>query len=198
MFKTILMDKWVELDAAVQLHYGLEDGDEITMKGVLAVKHGRFIKVLMPFIRLTGALVPVEGDNFIVTVSNKRVGNTFYWHRLFEKDNKTYVFKSKMQQVDDYIIEFVGLGIGIKLQLDVSKGALVYIDKGYVLKVGKVIIPLPIGLLMGKSSITEFVDDRTGHDLEMCFVVNHPWFGFGFSYMGYFMLDKPSVTAEVE
>ncbi len=186
MFKTILSEQWKLLSPAVQQHYGIEDGEKITMQGELAVRHGKFIKMLMPFIRLTGALVPVEGDKFTVTVENKRVGDTFYWHRLFEKDNKVYEFDSKMERYGDDVVEFVGLGIGIKMGLKVSDGGVLYIDKGYVFKLGSKLIPVPIGMLVGKSVIEEFTSESSSNDLEMRFVVNHPWFGFGFSYMGFF------------
>ncbi len=190
MFKKILAEQWDLLSPAVQQHYGIQDGEEITMQGELAVKHGRFIKLLMPLIRLTGALVPVEGEKFNVTVENKRIGDTFYWHRRFKKNNKVYEFKSKMQQFDNNIVEFVGLGIGIRMGLKVVDGGLVYKDKGYVFKLGSILIPIPLRLLIGKSFIEEFTTKDTPHDLEMRFVVNHPWFGFGFSYMGYFNFKK--------
>jgi len=186
MFRNLLSDQWSSLSPAVQKHYGITEGEEISMQGELAVKHGRYIKLLMPLIRLTGALVPVEGEKFIVTVKNKRAGNTFYWHRQFKKDNKTYVFKSKMQQYGNDIVEFVGLGVGIRMGLHEEQGALIYEDKGYVLKLGSIFMPVPIGLFIGKSSIKEFVTEGSDHDLEMQFVVNHPWLGFGFSYMGFF------------
>lgn len=190
MFKTLLAKQWGLLSPALQQHYGIQDGEEITLQGELAVKHGRFMKLLMPLIRLTGALVPVEGDKFSVTVENKRIGNTFYWHRRFKKDNKVYEFKSKMQQYGNDIIEFVGLGIGLRIGLKVKDRGLAYEDKGYVFELGSMLIPIPLRLLVGKSFIEEFTSKDSLHDLEMCFMVNHPWFGFGFSYMGYFNFKK--------
>ena len=190
MFKTLLADQWELLSPMVQQHYGIQDGEEITMQGELAVKHGQFIKLLMPLIRLTGALVPVEGEKFDVTVENKRIGNTFYWHRRFKKDNKIYEFKSKMQKFDNNIVEFVGLGIGIRMGLKVVDGGLVYEDKGYVFKLGSILIPIPLRLLIGKSFIEEFTTEDSPHDLEMRFIVNHPWFGVDFSYMGCFNFTK--------
>ncbi|MCU7835284.1 MAG: DUF4166 domain-containing protein [gamma proteobacterium symbiont of Taylorina sp.] len=191
MFKNILSNQWTSLSPILQKHYGINDGEEIKMQGELAVKHGRFIKLLMPFIRLTGALVPVEGEKFIVTVENKRIGNSFYWHRAFKKDNKSYEFNSKMQQFDNDIVEFVGLGIGIRMGLQVSDGGLVYEDKGYVLKVGNKLLPIPLHFLIGKSVIEEFVSNNDSNDFNMRFVVNHPWFGFAFSYSGYFTVFAP-------
>ncbi|MDH5388750.1 MAG: DUF4166 domain-containing protein [Gammaproteobacteria bacterium] len=190
MFRKILSDQWELLSPAVQRHYGIEDGEKITLRGELAVRHGKFIKMLMPFIRLTGALVPVEGEKFKVTVKNKRVGDTFYWHRVFKKDNKVYEFNSKMQQFDNDIVEFVGLSIGIRMGLKVISGGLTYEDKGYVLKIGSKLISIPLGLLVGKSVIKEFTTNEEVHDIEMEFIVNHPWFGFGFSYMGFFEIIK--------
>jgi len=188
MFKTLLATQWDLLDPAIQQHYGLEDGETIKMVGQLEVKHGRFIKLMMPLIHLTGALVPIEGKNFTVTVENKRVGDTLYWHRQFEKDNKVYQFKSKMQQFDNDIVEFVGLNIGIRLGISVVDSSLVFEDKGYVFKLGSKLIPIPLRLLMGTSFITEFKTPDSPHDFDMDFIVKHPLFGFGFSYSGYFDL----------
>ncbi len=188
MFKTILSDQWQHLSPALQRHYGINDGEEIKMQGKLAVKHGKFIKILMPLIRLTGALVPIEGENFEVTVKNKRIGDTFYWHRQFKKDDKVYQFNSKMQQFDNDIVEFVGLGMGIRMGLKVKNGGLAYEDKGYIFKLGRQLIPIPLHWLIGKSVIEEFINNDSSNDFDMRFIVNHPWFGFGFSYMGYFNL----------
>lgn len=191
MFKNILSNQWTSLSPVLQKHYGISNGEEIKMQGELDVKHGRFIKLLMPLIRLTGAFVPVEGDKFVVTVKNKRIGDFFYWHRIFQKDNKIYEFNSKMQQFNNDIIEFVGFGVGIRMGLHVSNGGLVYEDKGYVLKIGKKIIPIPLHILMGKSAIEEYAGNDNSNDFNMRFIVNHPWFGFAFSYSGYFNCVSP-------
>ena len=186
MFKNILSNQWDSLSPVLQNHYGLKNNETIVLQGKLSVKYDRFISLLMPLIRLTGALVPVEGDDFLVTVENKRIGNTFYWHRKFEKDNKTYEFNSKMQQFNNDIVEFVGLGIGIRMGLSVDDGGLVYKDKGYVIKIGNNLVSIPIHWLIGQSDITEFVVKDSSNDIDMKFVVKHPWFGFAFSYEGYF------------
>lgn len=190
MYQELLSNKWDLVDPAIKKHYGIKEGEKSRLKGVLAVKHGTFFKLLMPFIRLTGALVPVEGDDFAVTVENKVIDNTFYWHRWFTKNNKTYEFKSKMQLYKGDVIEIVGFNIGIRMGVDVIDGAIVYEDKGYIIKLGSLIVPIPLRLFMGKSDIKEFTDKNTPHDLEMDFVVNHPLFGFGFSYKGYFNFTK--------
>ncbi|MCW8932809.1 MAG: DUF4166 domain-containing protein [Gammaproteobacteria bacterium] len=186
MFKNILSNQWTALNPILQKHYGINEGETIKMQGELAVKHGRFIKLLMPLIRLTGALVPVEGEKFVVSVENKRIGNTLYWHRSFKKNNEEYEFNSKMQQFENDIIEFVGLGIGIRMGLQVLDGGLIYEDKGYVFKIGKKIIPIPLNILIGQSVIKEYVCNNNPNDFNMKFVVTHPWFGFAFSYSGYF------------
>lgn len=189
MFKEILSDEWPLLHPVLQQHYGIKEGETIRMHGELAVRHGKFIKLLMPFIRLTGALVPVEGDSFIVHVENKRIGDTLYWHREFQKENKVYSFDSKMQQFGDDIVEFVGLGIGIRMGLRIKDGGLVYDDRGYVFKLGSRLIPIPLNLLMGKSVIEEFKTNDIPGEFEMKFIVIHPWFGFAFSYMGNLSLE---------
>ena len=190
MYKTLLSDKWDKVSPSVQKHYGITEGQSVTLKGELEVKHGRFIKLLMPLIRLTGALVPVEGKGFSVTVENSVIDDNFYWHRTFNKDGKNYIFKSKMSIYQGDVIEYVGLNIGIRMGVDVIDGAVVYEDKGYIFKLGPLHIPIPLRLLMGKSEVSEFESNNDNQDIEMKFTVNHPWFGFGFSYMGYFNIIK--------
>ena len=196
MFKKILNEQWNSLSPMVQKHYGLNQGESFNLKGQLAVKHGRFIKLLMPFIRLTGALVPVEGDNFEVTVENKRIDDCYYWHREFKKNGKCYIFDSTMQPFGQDIVEFVGLGIGIRMGLKAVNGAMVFIDKGYVIKIGSKLFPIPLHWFIGKSTIEEhgscqlYTDNNEKNDINMKFIVTHPWFGFAFSYQGYLNIDK--------
>jgi hypothetical protein len=170
MFKKILAEQWTSLSPMLQKHYGIQSGESFKLTGQLAVKHGKWIKLLMPLIRLTGALVPVEGDNFVVTVENKCIGDTFYWHREFHKQGKTYIFDSKMQQFGQDIVEFVGLSIGIRMGLKVVNGALVFIDKGYVIKIASKLIPIPLHCFMGHSVIEEFVKNSELNDIDMKFI----------------------------
>ena len=194
MFNKILSEQWNSLSPFIQQHYGLRDGEGIYLKGQLAVKHGKFLKLLMPLIRLTGSLVPVEGQCFNVSVLNKREGENYYWCRKFEKDHKVYEFNSVMNLYGNDVIENVGLRIGIKMRLSERNGGLLYEDKGYVFKLGKQYVPIPLHLLMGKSVIEEFTLSDNKHDIDMRFVVTHPWFGFMFSYMGYFNIDRMTNT----
>ena len=189
MFRAILSENWPLLNPALQKHYGLREGEEIALHGVLDVRHGLFVKLLMPLIRLTGALVPVQGENFEVTVINKRIADKYYWYREFKKDRRVYQFNSVMQQYDNNLIESVGLGIGIKMGLKEINGSLLYVDKGYVLKFGEKHLPIPLHILMGKSVIKEFSQQQSENDIEMSFVVRHWLFGFMFSYMGYFNIE---------
>jgi len=186
MFKSILSRHWDSLHPILQKHYDIKDNESMTLYGRLTVKHGNAIKILMPLIRISKALVPVEGDDFEVIVVNKRLGESYCWDRQFKKDGNVYPFQSKMQRMDNDIIEFVGLGIGIRMGLEVSNGSLHYVDKGYVIKIGSMILPIPIHLLVGRSEISETVNDTDEHDFTMQFVMKHPWFGFMFSYEGFF------------
>jgi len=186
MFRYVLAEQWESLSPVLQRRYAIKNGMEFNMQGVLEVKHGKLIKLLMPLIRLTGALVPVEGENFLVKVKNHRIGNTFYWHRTFQKDNKIYCFNSKMQQFDNDIVEFVGFGIGIRMGLNVVNGGIVYNDKGYVIKIANKLIPIPLHWLVGRFVIEEYASQDDSNNFTMQFKVKHPCFGLAFSYQGYF------------
>lgn len=184
MFKELISEQWNLLDPFLQKHFGLEDGESISLQGEMTVRHGGMIKLLMPLIRLTGALVPIEGEDFMVSVENRRIGDTFHWHRQFKKDNQVYTFDSKMVQSGSNMIEFVGFGLGLRMSLKVKDGGLIFEDKGYVLKLGPVLIPIPLHSLLGRSYIEESQALSGEDDLNMKFIIRHPWFGFSFSYMG--------------
>ena len=52
-----------------------------------------------------------------------------------------------------------------------SSNRLVYIDKGYVFKPGPFLVPVPVGMLVGRSDIMEFDSDSKVHDIAMTFIV---------------------------
>ena len=74
--------------------------------------------------------------------------------------------------------------------ISVVEGGLVYEDKGYVIKLGSLLLPIPLHFLVGRSHIEEFSKINSPNNIDMRFVMNHTWFGFAFSYMGFFNISK--------
>ena len=190
MFKAVLGSNWDRLDPVLQARYNFVPGTTKILAGTMQVKHGRLARMLMPLIRITGALVPVQGSGFQVTVTTDVSGDELKWMRIFKKDNKTYDFKSSMREKGDKIIESVGMGIGLRMQLKAVQGGLEYIDKGYVISIGKYVIPLPFHWLLGRSHVVEKTSLLPDREIHLLFTIRHPLFGFVFSYEGDFNMKE--------
>jgi hypothetical protein len=84
------------------------------------------------------------------------------------------------------LTEFVRFGLGLRLSVSVKNGGLVEEELGYVWRIGKVPIPIPIRVLLGKSFVEEMpISDS---EYQMQWVIRHPHFGETFAYRGRFSL----------
>lgn len=88
------------------------------------------------------------------------------------------------------LTEYVRFGLGIRLSVAALNGGLVERDLGYVWKIGRWSIPLPIYLILGRSTIEEMPISDT--EYEMKWTVRHPLFGETFAYSGRFMIVSRS------
>src|SRR3972149_998965 len=195
ILKQALKDDWELLAPVIQAHYSLAPftNEEIRLEGKMhEVSHSRFAKLLIPFARVVGALIPYHGSNVPVRVVNhSRSDRTgYFWQRtFFFPGSKPFQFPSTILCTGDREIkEFVRFGFGIRLKLSVRNGGLIESDHGYVVKVGRATIPLPMNLLMGWASIQEMPVSESEFDMKM--VLAHPLFGHMFAYNGRFALVR--------
>ena len=84
------------------------------------------------------------------------------------------------------ITEFVRFGFGIRLNVAHQSDGLVFQDKGYVWNVGRLSIPVPVNLMLGKAYIQEMPISDSEFSMKM--VVTHPVFGQTFQYNGKFTM----------
>jgi hypothetical protein len=156
------------------------------------VSHSFFAKLLIPFARLVGALIPYRGRNVPVHVVNQSPPGSasYFWERVFLFPGRApFAFPSTMVCTGDHeITEFVRFGFGIRLKVSVQDGGLIEKDVGYVLNVGRWAIPLPMNLLMGWASIEEHPVSDT--EFKMRMVLKHPMFGHTFGYSGRFAIVR--------
>jgi hypothetical protein len=114
-----------------------------------------------------------------------------HWQRHIQAgDNgKRCVFASRMLwQQDHELIELVGVGFGIRLQLSVEQGKLVYQSRGHLLKLGPLTLPIPDSLLLGHALITEQALSEDTFQLD--FKITHPLWGTTYYYGGIFAVPK--------
>ena len=193
VFQTLLGDDWHKLGDVVRRHYTLPTCSDahVQVRGVMdEVWHAPWVRWLMPFGRLFGALVPFAGRDVPITVDYRcRPDNAhLYWDRTFHFAGRApFHFRSHMEaQAGNEVIEFVRFGIGMRLAVTAENGALVFRDCGAVWRVGRLRVPVPFGLLLGTAHVEERPVDATHFAMRL--VLRHRWFGDAFRYSGRFEL----------
>lgn len=191
LFEQALGEQWSQLHPTVRRHYDLKPGDELLLRGEMSeVFHSLWVKPFIIFGRLFGALVPYRGNNVPVEVHNlcKESSNALHFRRtFFFPGRKPYPFISRMEHLaDNEIVEFVRLGLGIRMTLSVKEGALCFATNGYLWRAGPLRLTLPDWLFFGSGVITERGVDAENVDLDFSLV--HPLFGLSFRYAGRFKI----------
>lgn len=195
VFQEVLGEDWHRLGEVIRRHYFLRPFSDgyICVEGVMhEVEHSAFAKVLLPFARIVGALVPYRGRDVPIEVhyTARPDDGTLHWNRVFQfTGRRPFHFRSHMQQVGpNQVIEFVRFGVGMRLRVTAEEGALVFRDEGYVWRLFGRDLPLPVGLLLGTGYIEERPIDA--HSFSMRMTLKHPLFGELFRYSGRFTLPE--------
>ncbi|AZO78499.1 MULTISPECIES: DUF4166 domain-containing protein [unclassified Bosea (in: a-proteobacteria)] len=199
VFQEVLGEDWHQLGEVIRRHYFLRSfsDDTICVKGVMhEVEHSAFARLLLPFARIVGALVPYRGRDVPIEVhyAARPEDGTLHWDRVFHfAGRKPFHFRSRMQQTGaNQVIEFVRFGVGMRLRVTAEEGALVFRDEGYVWRLLGLDLPLPVGLLLGTGYIEERPIDERSFSMRM--TLKHPLFGELFRYSGTFSLPEEAVT----
>lgn len=201
VFQAVLGPQWQALGEVIRRHYFLRpySDDRITVSGVMhEVHHNWLARLMMPFARIAGALVPYRGRDVPIDVHYdcRPDDGNIYWNRVFRFDGRPpFHFRSHMEQTGPgQVIEFVRLGIGLRLRVSAEDGALVFRDAGYVWRLFGLDVPLPVGLLLGRAYVEERPVDAERFSMKMH--LRHPLFGEVFRYSGSFSVpaDTPPAT----
>ncbi len=201
VFKQVLADDWDNLGNVIKRHYFLTpfSEDYMCVKGQMQeIYHSTIAKLFIPFGLIFGAVVPYRAKQIPIDVhynSNPDTGH-LYWDRVFKfPDKKHFHFKSHMEHVGgNEVIEFVRFGVGMRLQVTAEDGALVFRDKGYILRIGSIKIPIPVNWVFGNVYVEERPVDEDNFTMKM--ELTHPLFGVMFRYHGQFSL-APSKADEI-
>lgn len=194
VIKQALGESWEQLDDIVKRHYDIIPGkpSKMIIKGVMdEVYHSSIAKLFLLPGRLFGALVPYKGKKIPTEVRNWTTAeNTaaMFWHRTLDFPNKApVIFKSRMEHIKgDEIIEYVQFGMGIRMQMSIKEGALIFKSIGYVWNIAGIKIPIPTWAILGDAEIIEkAISDK---EFFIDFNMVHPVFGRTFSYRGAFSI----------
>ncbi len=183
---------WLSLAPPIQRHYNppCDRAEALHIEGTMQVFISRMGKCLIPIARLFKALVPYDGVDIPVTVRNWSRADTMdmLWHRTFHYPNKQPVeFCSHLEFLQgNEVVEYVGWGLGLRLQLSTEENALRFESCGYLWNLGIFKLPLPEWLFLGKAIIRETAISDSEITIE--FDNFHPIWGKMFSYNGTFQL----------
>ncbi len=194
IFKLIFGNDWNKLSLALQKRYANceKSNDEVIVKGILQIHVSTWIKLLSPFLRLCGALVPYAGKDISVTVcfnSNEQNDHIGFNRTFYYSNEAPYQFRSKLVPWGkDRVVEFMRFGLGWRMRYWYD-GEKVRLDHdGYIWHYKKITIPLPLSWILGKGYATE--SPMSDNRFSMYFEIIHPLFGDVFGYQGEFEIDQ--------
>jgi len=187
LMQQALGEQWQDLPASLQAHYQQTTNTDI---GELDIDYPRAMQPYLSFMRLLGALVNQRGKNLPTTVKKYMQNGTQYWKRSINFPNgKTIYFKSHwIYAGNNELIEYISPLLGLRMAVSVKNEQLHYSGKHYVLKLGKVLIPVPEWLILGHTSIVETA--LNDNEFAMDFRMRHPLFGEVFRYAGKFRTEQ--------
>ena len=181
LMQRALGEQWQQLPPALQAHYQHNNNRDI---GALDIDYPKLMQPYLSFLRLLGALVNRRGKAVETTVEKWMEGDTQRWQRVIRyPDGKEILFKTHWVYAGgNELIEYVSPLMGLKMAVHVEDGQLHYTGKHLVLKLGRVLIPIPEWLVLGHTTIVETGVDGDGFAMD--FRLTHPWFGQVFRYAG--------------
>lgn len=183
IMRQALGEQWQELPTALQQHYQAEDNQDI---GHLDIEYPSWMQLFLNLLHIVGALLNRRGKNIPTVVSKSMDGDTQYWHRsiTFDDGKKVY-FKSRWQYIgQNKLVEYVNSFLGLCMSVEVKDKNLLYHGEYFVLKIGKLRLPVPEWLMLGHTTIVEHSDDDKHFTMD--FKLRHPLFGQIYRYTGKF------------
>jgi hypothetical protein len=189
LMQRVLGTDWNALPAVIQRHYHLTQPEQIiVVTGKMNIDYPVLLTPMLKLLRLCGALVDLKGEQMAVEVKKWRKTDplVLFWQRhIQDGKGKHCLFSSRMiWQQDHELVEFVGLGFGIRLKLSVEEGKLIYRSNGHLLKIGALVLPIPDNLLLGHAFISEEAVSEDSFRLH--FEIVHPLWERTYYYGGIF------------
>ena len=202
LFKKILGPAWRDLHPDIQLRFDKNPlpGKPLNYTGELTElrcsRMGRVLGYLtMPLIK--GALMPFNDANFPVDIQvySKPGSAAIFKQRIYRLNGRKPVqFTSFMRESSrGEVLEYVGMGLGMKLVLDVRDENLHFESDGYFWQLFGARIPLPGLLTPGKTFLCHRNNAPNQFDIRI--EIRHALFGTAFVQAGVFHEREPSKEA---
>ena len=200
LFKKVLGPAWLDLHADIRRRFDKNPAIDKALyyRGNLSeLSSSRFGKLLgymtLPFIK--GALMPFDDRNFPVDIKvySKPACQDIFKQRIYRLHGRKPVqFTSFMREsASGEVLEYVGMGLGMKLRLHVLDGNLHFRSDGYFWDLLGWRIPLPRLLTPGKTFLSHRNDSPSQFNIRI--EIRHAIFGTTFTQVGVFHeVDAPS------
>ncbi len=193
LFKKILGEEWKKLHPDIQARFDKNPlpGQPLYYTGYLSeLSCSAFGKILgwltLPFLK--GALIPFNDFNFPVDIQvySKPNNPSIFKQRIYRlHGRKSIQFTSYMRESENgEALEYVGMGLGMKLILHVENGSLYFTSAGYFWQVFGQRIPIPDLLTPGKVYLSYCNENAKQFSIRI--EIKHKIFGTSFTQIGVF------------
>jgi hypothetical protein len=194
IFRNIFGASWDQLPPVIREHYANRpfSRDVVVVEGVMDVELSGMARLFAPLLRISGALVPIEGREIPVTVTFRSDPDSkaFIFDREFRfAGRKPYHFRSAMVPVAGHeVIEWMAIGFGWRAAFSYAEGQVRLDHRGYALRCFGRVIPMPVEWLFGRGEAWERAIDDTRFAMEM--TIRHRLFGMLYGYRGTFRIGE--------
>ncbi len=189
-FRALLGEEaWGHLPAAVQARFALgAHATPCVYPGRMTVRASAAGWLLAQACRLVGTpLAPWTGEDVAVEVTvAPHVQGGIDWTRLYRFPGHAPARVASRKLVDETgaLLEVVRGGLGLRLSVGEEDGALVFRSQGYVLRLGRLVLPLPALLSPGQAWVEH--RDLGAGAFRFSLRFEHPWLGETFFQTGVF------------
>ncbi|MDW9146805.1 DUF4166 domain-containing protein [Legionella pneumophila] len=194
LFHYVLGSDWSKLPDLMKQRFSNKtySSDTVVVNGVMTIKSSTWMRLIRPLLSLSGALIHKEGENIPTRVTFRTdIKSSCYWFEREFKFSPPIQFKSYMLNIKDNImVEFMRFGLGWRTKCLVEDDKVIMQHNGYVLRIFKLLIPLPMSILLGKCHVIEkpLSADSFSMDMEL----THFLFGKVYEYRGVFKVVSVS------
>ena len=193
-FEPVFGDAWHLMPPVFHRHYANRPfTEDVTVaEGVMDIACHGPVRWLAPVMNWMGQIPAMNEHGVSVRVEYRSDPATraFHFRRIFSMPgDRDYEFRSRMLQVDGAeMVEIMRFGLCWRFRYGWDGEKVVLCHRGYGLSLCGIRLPLPLGLLIGRSDAQETaVDDDT---FEMVTRIVHPWWGLVYEYQGRFTVSQ--------
>ncbi len=203
LFRKVLGPAWQSLhpDIQTRFEHNPEPGKPLRYQGKLSELRCSWFGKLMGLITMPmidGALIPYNDSDFPVDiiVYSKPDSPAIFKQRIYHLHRRKPIqFTSYMQESEHgEVLEYVGMGLGMKLKLHVQDGDLYFTSDGYFWEIFGWRMPIPGLFSPGKTFLCHRNDSPSQFNIRI--EIRHVLFGTTFTQVGVFhQVDAPDLAS---